>query len=45
MFLGFFEYPTLFEIYIFCNIKNVFIATFDQFNASLLIISILFLYY
>ncbi len=26
----------LFEIEIFCNIINVFTATFDQFNASLL---------
>ncbi len=26
----------LFEIYIFCDIINVFTVTFDQFNASLL---------
>ncbi len=30
-----FKRTALFEIEIFCNIINVFTATFDQFNASL----------
>ncbi len=35
--LAFFsEYKHLFEIEIFCDIRNVFAVTFDQFNASLL---------
>ncbi len=35
----------LFKTEIFCNIKNVFTVTFDQFNASLLNNSINFLYF